>query len=356
MSNDDLLVQDEIDALLNSVSGGGEQEETSSKPKGDARIRPFNPATQHRIIRERMHSLDIINERFARSFRISLFNLIRRNADITVGPVEYQSYSSFARYVPVPANINLISMKPLRGSGVIIFPPAMVFMIVDNLFGGDGRFLTRSEGREFTKTEQRIIARTLDLAMEAYQDSWQSIFPVEISYVRSEMQAKFASITNSPNEIVVNTTFHFEVGNLNSEFHVCLPYAMLEPIKELLTNPLTDNQDRQENWTERMASEIKQAKVELVSDLVNLERSLGEVVALKVGDILPITLPEEVDVKVDGVPVLRGRYGSNNGRKALRVTKILDHNHGAPPKSLFADTLSNRESPIEEREDDQQHS
>lgn len=354
MSNDDLLVQDEIDALLNSVSGS-EQQSSPAESNGGARIRPFNPATQHRIIRERMHSLDIINERFARLFRISLFNLIRRNADITVGPVEYQSYSSFARYVPVPANINLIAMKPLRGSGVMIFPPSMVFMIVDNLFGGDGRFLTRSEGREFTKTEQRIISRTLDLAMDAYQESWQSIFPLEISYLRSEMQAKFASITNSPNEIVVNTTFHFEVGNLNSEFHVCLPYAMLEPIKELLTNPLTENQDRQENWSDRMASEIKQSKVELVSDLVTVERSLRDVVALKIGDILPLELPEEVDVKVDGVPVLRCRYGSNNGRKALRVAELLDHSkHGGPgAKSLFADTLSQRGSPIEDSEDEQ---
>jgi len=354
MSNDDLLVQDEIDALLNSVSGGEPQDSPAEKP-GTARIRPFNPATQHRIIRDRLHSLDIINERFARSFRIGLFNLIRRNADITVGPVEYQSYSSFARYVPVPANINLISMKPLRGSGVIIFPPSMVFMIVDNLFGGDGRFLTRSEGREFTKTEQRIIARTLDLAMEAYQESWQSIFPVEISYLRSEMQAKFASITNSPNEIVVNTTFHFEVGNLNSEFHVCLPYTMLEPLKELLSNPLTDNQDRQANWTERMAGEIKHSTVELVSDLVTLERSLRDVVSLKVGDILPISLPEEVDVKVDGVPVLRCRYGSNNGRKALRVSELLDHStHSGPSaKALFEDNFSHRGSPIEDCEDDQ---
>lgn len=353
MSNDDLLVQDEIDALLHSVSGG--EEDSPKETSGSARIRPFNPATQHRIIRERLHSLDIINERFARLFRISLFNLIRRNADITVGPVEYQSYSSFARYVPVPANINLISMKPLRGTGVIIFPPSMVFMIVDNLFGGDGRFLTRSEGREFTKTEQRIISRMLDLAMEAYEESWQSIFPLEISYLRSEMQAKFASITNSPNEIVVNTTFHFEVGNLNSEFHVCLPYTMLEPLKELLSNPLTENQDRQENWTDRMAGEIKQSQVELVSDLVTIERSLRDVVSMRVGDILPLDLPDEVDVNVDGVPVLRCRYGTSNGRKALRVSELLDHSHNSAPgaKALFSDNFTPRGSPIEDCEDDQ---
>ena len=154
MAQDDLLSQEEIDALLKGVSG--EEESAPSEASGKARVRPYNPATQHRVIRERLHALDIINERFARYFRTSLFNLIRRSADITVDSVRYQSYSDFSRNVPVPTNLNLLAMKPLRGTALVVFPPNLVFMVVDNLFGGDGRFLTKSEGREFTSTEQRM--------------------------------------------------------------------------------------------------------------------------------------------------------------------------------------------------------
>src|SRR5690554_3202445 len=119
MSKEELLVQDEIDALLNSVNeGAGETVAKEKKP--DQHIRSFDPATQHRIICERLHALDIINERFARLFRISLFNLIRRNPDITVSGVDYYSYSAFSRNVPMPANINVISMKPLRGSSLAV--------------------------------------------------------------------------------------------------------------------------------------------------------------------------------------------------------------------------------------------
>src|SRR5690554_2073862 len=236
MSQDDLLSQDEINALLKGVSG---DDEPVASNDGQDRIRPYDPATQHRVIRERLQAMDIINERFARHFRMGLFNLLRRSADITVDSVRYLSNSEFSRNVPVPTNINISGMKPLRGSALIVFPPAMVFMVVDNLFGGDGRFLTRSEGREFTSTEQRIILRLLKLATDAYEESWKPIYPLELSYLRSEMQAKFANITNSPNEIVVNTTFHLEVGNLSSEFHICMPYNMIEPLKDLLTNPLT---------------------------------------------------------------------------------------------------------------------
>lgn len=323
MAQDDLLSQDEIDALLKGVSG---EEESSSDPSADSRVRPYDPATQHRIIRERLHALDIINERFARQFRMSLFNLLRRSADITVENVRYQSYSEFSRHIPVPTNVNLISMKPLRGTALVVFPPSLVFMVVDNLFGGDGRFLTKSEGREFTHTEQRIIQRLLQLAIDAYQDAWKSVYPLEIDYLRSEMQVRFANITSSPNEIVVTSTFHLEVGNLSSDFQVCMPYSMIEPIRDLLSGPLTDNHaDEDRQWGRRMAGEIKHSEVELVADFVDIATSIGRVMSLKAGDVLPIELPDIVSASVDGVPVMDCEFGSQHGQRALRVRQLIDH-------------------------------
>ncbi|SHF11082.1 flagellar motor switch protein FliM [Modicisalibacter ilicicola DSM 19980] len=325
MSQDDLLSQDEIDALLKGVSG---EEETTDKgdTSSTGRIRPYDPATQHRIIRERLHALDMINERFARQFRMSMFNLLRRSADITVESVRYQSYSDFSRHLPVPTNVNLIAMKPLRGTALVVFPPSLVFMVVDNLFGGDGRFLTKSEGREFTHTEQRIIQRLLHLAIDSYQDSWKSVFPLEIDYVRSEMQVRFANITSSPNEIVVTSTFHLEVGNLSSDFQICMPYSMIEPVRDRLSGPLTDHGaggDR--HWGQRMAGEIKHSQVELVADFVDIEASIAQVMSLKVGDVLPIELPEIVPARVDGVPVMNCEFGSQHGQRALRVRRLIDH-------------------------------
>lgn len=323
MSQDDLLSQEEIDALLKGVSG--EEEHSSGSTADDARVRPYNPATQHRVIRERLHALDIINERFARHFRMGLFNLLRRSADITVDTVRYLSYSEFSRNVPVPTNINMIAMKPLRGSALIVFPPALVFMVVDNLFGGDGRFLTRSEGREFTNTEQRIIMRLLHLAIDAYAESWKSVYPLEISFLRSEMQSKFANITNSPNEIVVNTSFNIEVGSLSSNFQICMPYAMIEPLRDLLANPLNDSHHDDGTWKRRMAGEIRHSEVELVADFATIPTRIAHVMALKEGDILPLELPETVTARVDGVPVMECEYGSQHEQRALRVQKMIDH-------------------------------
>lgn len=342
MSTNDVLSQEEIDMLLR----GSDDLDTTHFPddaldfEGDdapadrERVRPYDPATQHRVIQERLHALDIINGRFARYFRMSLFNLIRRNVDITVKSIGYQSFSEFSLRLPMPTNINLLAMKPLRGTALVVFPPSVVFMVVDNLFGGDGRFVTKSEGREFTHTEMRIIRRLLGLTVDAYRDAWKSVYPLEIEYLRSEMQAKFANITGSPNEIVVNATFHLEVGNLSSDFNIVIPYLMIEPMRQLLNGPLTDvNPEEERQWNRRMASEITQSQVDLIADFVEVESRLGEVMALKVGDVLPIELPDNVKVRVDGVPVMTCEYGSYNGARALLVKELIDHSIGKPASS-----------------------
>ena len=182
--SDNILSQAEIDALLNGDSPSEPQPADTALNKNKDKVRPYDPNTQRRVIRERMQSLEIINERFARQFRMGLFNMLRRSPDITVGGIKIEPYHEFARNLPVPTNLNLVHMPPLRGTALFTFEPALVYIAVDNLFGGDGRFPVRSEGREFTNTEQRIIHRMLKLALNAYRDAWKPIAEVDVEYVR----------------------------------------------------------------------------------------------------------------------------------------------------------------------------
>src|SRR5690554_1640092 len=299
MSNGHQLSQEELDALLAGVADDeGDESKASASANADAegldaltqkpkkrkvKQQPFDPGSQARIVRERLHTLEVINERFARQFRMNLFNLLRRNADITVESVKYQRFSDFADATPTPTNLNIISMKPLRGSALVVFPHALVSMIVENLFGGDGRFMTRNEAREFTGTEQRIINRVLNLAIDAYQESWRAVHPLEISFIRSEMQPKFAAITSSPSEIVVTTTFHLEVGNLDSNFKICMPYAMVEPLRDKLTNLRADigGSTNDKAWRQRITHELQASSVELIADFVEIPMRIPQVMSLK---------------------------------------------------------------------------
>jgi flagellar motor switch protein FliM len=318
---DNFLSQDEVDALLKGVTG--EADDAAPAAVDSTQARPYNLATQERIVRGRMPTLEIINERFARQLRIGLYNFLRRGVEISVGPVKVTKYSEFIRNLVVPTNLNLVQFKPLRGSALVILNPDLVFLMVDNLFGGDGRFHTRIEGRDFTQTEHRIIQRVLAIVFEAYEKSWEPVYPLKFEFMRSEMNTQFASIA-TPNEVVVNVTFLIELGQVSGEMHFCMPYSMLEPIKDLLTSSLqAENLEVDKRWIRLMRQQVQLAEVELVADLGTSVVSLRDIVNMKVGDVVPLNIPETIEAKVDGVPVMACAYGKFNGQYTLRVEKLL---------------------------------
>ncbi|WP_036771474.1 flagellar motor switch protein FliM [Photorhabdus australis] len=320
--SDNILSQAEIDALLNGDSASDDTENTASR---ENEVRPYDPNTQRRVVRERLQALEIINERFARHFRMGLFNMLRRSPDITVGAIKIQPYHEFARNLAVPTNLNLVHLKPLRGTALFAFAPSLVYIAVDNLFGGDGRFPTKVEGREFTHTEQRVINRMLRMALDSYRDAWDSIFKIEVEYVRSEMQVKFTNITTSPNDIVVTTPFQVEIGALSGEFNICIPFAMIEPLRERLTNPPLENVRQEDSlWRESLVKQVQHSELELVANFVDIPLRLSKILQLQPGDILPIDKPERLIVHVDGVPVLTSQYGTLNGQYALRVEHLIN--------------------------------
>lgn len=315
------LSQDEVDALLKGVTG--EIDDTPADNQDTEGVRPYNLATQERIVRGRMPTLEIINERFARQLRIGLYNFLRRGVEISVGPVKVSKYSEFIRNLVVPTNLNLVQFKPLRGTALVIFNPDLVFLMVDNLFGGDGRFHTRIEGRDFTQTEHRIIQRALGIVFECYSKSWEPVYPIAFEFMRSEMNTQFANIA-TPNEVVVHITFSIELGQNSGEMHFCLPYSMIEPIKDLLTSSLqAENLEVDKRWLRLMRQQVQLAEVELVADLGTARVSLRDIVNLKAGDVIPLTIPPTVEAKVDGVPVMECAYGKFNGQYTLRVEKLL---------------------------------
>jgi flagellar motor switch protein FliM len=316
----EFLSQDEVDSLLRGVTGETDEPKEDTSKEG---VRPYNMATQERIVRGRMPTMEIINERFARLFRISLYNFIHRSSEVSVGPVKVMKFSEFIRNLPVPANINLVAVKPLRGTALFIFDPNLVFMVVDSLFGGDGRFHTRVEGREFTQTEHRIIQKLLDVLFESYTKSWESVQKLEFEFQRSEVNPQFANIA-TPNEVVVVTTFEVEFTGVGGSIHICMPYAMIEPIRELLYSTMQgDHVIADKRWLHMLAKQIQSADIELTAILGHANVTLEDVLKMRNNDIIPLDVPEHVNVMVDGVPVMECKSGISNTHYALKVEKML---------------------------------
>lgn len=322
----DLLSQDEIDALLHGVAGGDVETEVDEE-NTEGEVRGYDFASQDRIVRGRMPTLEMINERFARHFRISLFSMLRRASEISVSGVQMLKFAEYVHSLFVPTSLNLVRVHPLRGTSLFVLEPKLVFALVDNFFGGGGRFHTKIEGREFTPTELRVIQMVLDTAFKDLQQAWKPVLEVNFDYQGSEVNPNFANIV-SPTEVVVVNTFRIELDGGGGDLHVTMPYSMVEPIRELLDAGVqSDRSDRDERWARSIREEMKESRVDLKSILLETSLPLRDVNHLKAGDVIPVDLPEMVVLQAENTPIFRGRFGVMNGSKAIKIEeKILPEN------------------------------
>jgi flagellar motor switch protein FliM len=315
--SDSFLSQEEVDALLEGVTG--ESQKIVSEEQDLGAIRTYNISSQERIVRGRMPTMEIVNERFARNFRIGLFNFIRRSPEISVGTVQVQRYSAFLRELAVPTNFNIMAIRPLRGSGLIVCEPTLIFGVIDTLYGGIGKFQTRIEGRDFSATEQRVINRLVNVITEEYKKAWKGVYPLELEYQRSEMQPQFANIA-TPSEIVVATSFSLEIGEISGSIHICMPYATLEPIRDVLySSTQGDSMEVDKRWVNVLTQEIQSAEVRLVAELAKSDATVEQLIAMKPGDFIELERKPRIKAYIDGVPVFECQYGTHNKKYAIRI-------------------------------------
>ncbi len=311
----DLLSQDEIDALLHGVDDGDVETEPDFVA-GEARS--YDLTSQDRIVRGRMPTLELINERFARYTRISLFNLLRRSADVAVGGIQVQKFGEYVHTLYVPTSLNMVKFRPLRGTALFIFDAKLVFKLVDNFFGGDGRH-AKIEGREFTPTELRVVQMVLDKVFVDLKEAWKTIMPIDFEFINSEVNPSMANIV-SPSEVVVVSTFHVELDGGGGDLHITVPYSMIEPIRETLDAGMqSDVDDIDDRWIGALQEDIKGARVTLNCRLAEREVPLRDILDLQVGDVIPIDMPETVQLTANGIPIFNTKVGSSKGNLALQV-------------------------------------
>ncbi len=316
----DLLSQDEIDALLHGVDDV--DDEPTQKGLDEDTIE-YDFSSQDRIVRGRMPTLEIVNERFARHMRVSLFNMMRRSAEVSINGIQMIKFGEYVHTLFVPTSLNMVRFRPLKGTGLITMEARLVFILVDNFFGGDGRYHAKIEGREFTPTERRIIQMLLKIIFEDYKEAWSPVMDVTFEYLDSEVNPAMANIV-SPTEVVVISSFHIELDGGGGDFHVSLPYAMLEPIRELLDAGVqSDKEDTDFRWSKALRDEIMDVDVELSTHMLDLKVTLRDVMEMQPGDILPIDMPEHITVLIEELPSFRAKLGRSRDHLALQIMEKI---------------------------------
>ncbi|APC15324.1 flagellar motor switch protein FliM [Pseudomonas frederiksbergensis] len=320
MAVQDLLSQDEIDALLHGVDDGLVQTDNAAEPGG---AKSYDLTSQDRIVRGRMPTLEMINERFARYTRISMFNMLRRSADVAVGGVQVMKFGEYVHSLYVPTSLNLVKIKPLRGTGLFILDAKLVFKLVDNFFGGDGRH-AKIEGREFTPTELRVVRMVLEQAFIDLKEAWQAIMEVNFEYINSEVNPAMANIVG-PSEAVVVSTFHIELDGGGGDLHVTMPYSMIEPVREMLDAGFqSDLDDQDERWVNALRQDLLDVDVPLSATVARRQLRLRDILHMQPGDVIPVELPEEMVMRANGVPAFKVKLGSHKGNLALQVIEPIE--------------------------------
>ena len=323
----DLLSQDEIDALLHGVDEV-EEEVVAAPGAASAESEQVNAteydfSSQDRIVRGRMPTLEIVNERFARHMRISLFNMMRRTAEVSINGVQMLKFGEYVHTLFVPTSLNMVRFRPLKGTALITMEARLVFILVDNFFGGDGRYHAKIEGREFTPTERRIIQMLLKLIFEDYKEAWAPVMDVSFEYLDSEVNPAMANIV-SPTEVVVICSFHIELDGGGGDFHITLPYSMLEPIRELLDAGVqSDKEDTDMRWSKALRDELMDVEINLSTLLLETDLDLSTVMDLKAGDIIPIEMPEYLTVFVEDLPSYRAKLGRSRDNVAIQIQEKI---------------------------------
>ena len=319
----DILSQDEVDALLGGVDDGA-IDTSAEEPEFDGEARPFDFNNQERIVRGRLPTPEMINDRFSRYFRVSFFNMLRKSPEISVNGIEMIKFSEYIHTLFVPTSLSMIKMAPLRGTGLIMLDPKLVFILVDNFFGGDGSIHAKIEGRDFTSTELRVIEKVVQMCFADLVKAWAPVMSVEYSYHNHEVNPHMANIV-SPSEVVVVSNFHVDLDGGGGDLHVVYPYSMIEPIRTVLDAGVqSDYGDLDDRWSILLKEELMHARINMQGLFIEKQLQVSDLINFKAGDIIPIDMPEQVVLLAEDMPIIRGQYGEHQGNTAVKVEEIVE--------------------------------
>jgi flagellar motor switch protein FliM len=318
------LSQDEVDALLRGISDGDIPTEQGN---GDdlGGIRPYDLTNQERIIRGRMPTLEIINQKLARQLRAALSGALRRVVDVNALNVDMLKFGEFLKALPVPTSMHVFRMTPLRGGALLVINSKLVFALIDSFFGGPGSAHVKVEGRDFTSIESHMIQRVVQIVFDNMERAWKPVEPIKIELERSEVNPQFVGIV-PPSDIVVITPFEIEMAEARGNITVCVPYSTFEPIRSKLVAAFqSERLEFNHSWGRRMMRQIEDVEVEASVYLGSTEIPLRALLELQQGDIIRLDQDSdsELVVRIEGIPKFLGFPRVVKQKKALEITSCI---------------------------------
>lgn len=322
---DRVLNQEEIDNLLGfDISDHIASEQSGIRALIDSALVSY----------ERLPMLEIVFDRLVRLTTTSLRNFTSDNVEVSLDSITSVRFGDYLNSIPLPAILGVFKVEEWDNFGLVTVDSSLIYSIIDVLLGGGrGATPTRVEGRPYTTIETNLVRRMIEVVLADAEQAFAPLAPVKFTLERLETNPRFAAISRPANAAILGE-FRIDMEDRGGNIEIMLPYATLEPIRELLLqNFMGEKFGRDTTWEGHLATEINAATVDVEAVLFEREVSLFQLLDLKVGQTLVFDVgPEDpVTVKCDGVTLTEGRMGRIGEQISVRVTSPL-----RPPKMNLA--------------------
>ncbi len=326
-----LLSDEELAALSEGVRDGSIETDTGFNES--VRVRKHDLASEDSSLGVNVSSIDMINERFIRLFRLGLLEVLRTSPRVNPTRVQILKFGDYLKGLRAPLSVNIVRMNPLRGNSVIIIDPNVVFSSLDSFFGGFGKGVGElPPGRLFTPTESRIIKIILEVFFRSLTEAWGPLMQIECEHVSSEINPQFAQIADE-NDLVVLSRFEADATASGGKGFIDLvyPYATLKPIRELLSSRVQSGEGNEESdrkWRKDLAAAVGDAKLELQVTMGEIKTTLHHLNHLQEGDLLFFKKDDTALMSTNGVPAFHVNVGTRGSQVAVQIDH--EHVHGKP--------------------------
>ena len=325
MGEEEILSQEEVDALLRGVGDGELETETDEIAENISGVKHFDLTTQEKVIPGRLPTLNIINQMFCKLFQNTFSKLMRRSVQVSTISTDTIKFGDFQSSLPFPSCLHIFRMEPLRGHGLVVVENKLISAVIDTIFGGTGTPKTKITGRDFSSIEIRMIKSMIISALEDLEKSWRPVHTLTTNLVRSEVNPQFAAIV-TPNDIVLVILFKIEMENISGTLTICLPYAAIEPIiPKLKTEFQSEKMEVDHVWVSRLRAKLLTTELELVAELGTTTITPQDLMKYKVGDtiILNADVTDPLLLKVEQIPKFKGFSGVSRGNKAVQLAEKI---------------------------------
>ena len=320
-----LLSQEELSALTQAVDDGSMAVDTGYNL--DAQVRKHDLTAEDSSLGINVVSVDMINERFIRLFRLGMLEVLRTSPRMNPTRAQIVRFGDYLKDLKAPLSVNIVRMTPLRGYAMVVVEPTVVFSSLDSFFGGFGRGVGQlPPGRLFTPTETRIIKIILQVFFRSFKEAWSPVSPVDFEHVSSEINPQFAQIADE-NDLVVLSRFEAEATSHGTGFiDMVIPYVALKPVRDLLRSRVQSGDGNEESdkvWRQQLAEAVYDAELDLQVLLGKLQISLSQLQTMQPGDVLPFKKNEHARMLVRDMPIYDVEIGAMNGQVAVRIADAI---------------------------------